>query len=440
MKKEHVVNVIGAGLAGCEATYQLAKRGIKVNLFEMKPLKFSPAHHKASFAEIVCSNSMKSEELSTASGALKRELELLDCLCLKVAKEVRVPAGSALAVDRELFTEKMTDEIKKLPEVTIKHEEVTHVDLGVPTIIATGPLTSDELSKDISKMLGTKSLYFFDASAPIVVAESIDYTKTFSSGRYGKGESDYVNCPMNKEEYYNFVHELQNAKRVELHDFENAAVFEGCMPVEIMASRGDDTLRFGPLRPVGLLDNEGKRPFAVVQLRKENTQSNLYNIVGFQTNLTFGEQKRVFSLVPALSNAEFVKYGVMHRNTFINSPQHLNNDFSMKNYPLVFFAGQISGVEGYVESIASGLVAAINMARKLDNKTSLDFTTKTIIGALSHHISTPCDNFQPMNANFGILEPLGEIIRDKTQKKLAYAKRSEETIKRIIGEEKNGRN
>lgn len=440
MRDERIVNVIGAGLAGCEAAYQLAKRGIKVNLFEMKPLRFSPAHHSATFAEIVCSNSMKSEEPSTASGALKKELELLDSLCLKIAKEVRVPAGSALAVDRELFTKRMTEEIEKLKNVNIVHSEVTSIDTNVPTIIATGPLTSEGLSQEIAKLLGTTSLYFFDASAPIVVAESIDYTKTFSSGRYGKGESDYVNCPMNKEEYYDFVHELQNAKRVELHDFENTAVFEGCMPVEIMAARGDDTLRFGPLRPVGLLDNDGKRPYAVVQLRKENTESDLYNIVGFQTNLTFGEQKRVFSMIPALKNAEFIKYGVMHRNTYINAPQHLNFDFSMKKYPFIFFAGQISGVEGYVESIASGLVSAINMARKLDGQEPIDFTTKTIIGALAHHISTPCENFQPMNANFGILEPLGEIIRDKTQKKLAYTSRSVDAMKKIIGEEKNGRN
>lgn len=440
MSKTIEVNIIGAGLAGCEAAYQLSKRGIAVNLYEMKPVKFSPAHHKSTFAEIVCSNSLKSEEPSTASGTLKKELEILDCLCLKVAQSVRVPAGSALAVDRELFTQEMTKEIMALKNVKIINKEVTEINVLVPTIIATGPLTSDNLSQSIFELLDDNSLYFFDASAPIVESSSIDMTKTFSLGRYGKGESDYLNCPMNKEEYYNFIHELQNAKRVELKDFENTSVFEGCMPIEVMASRGDDTLRYGPLRPVGLVDNEGKRPFAVVQLRKENTASDLYNLVGFQTNLTFGEQKRVFSLIPALNNAEFVKYGVMHRNTYINAPKHLNSDFSMKKYPLVFFAGQISGVEGYVESIASGLVSGINMARKLQGLNSLEFNSKTIIGALSRHISTMVDNFQPMNANFGILEPLDEIIRDKSLKKLAYFKRAVDNIHEIKEKDKNGRN
>ena len=280
-------------------------------------------------------------------------------------------------------------------------------------------------------MLDDKSLYFFDASAPIVDAESIDYSKTFTQGRYGKGESDYLNLPMNKEEYYNFIHELQNAKRVELKDFENTQVFEGCMPIEVMASRGEDTLRFGPLRPVGLRDNEGNRPFAVVQLRKENTASDLYNIVGFQTNLTFGEQKRVFSMIPALRNAEFVKYGVMHRNTFINSPKHLNADSSMKKFPYIFFAGQITGVEGYMESVASGLMAGINMARKLKNQDLVIFNSKTIIGALSKHISTGSENYQPMNSNFGILDPLQEVIKDKTKKKLAYYERSIQNIMQI---------
>ncbi len=424
MEKIQTVNVIGAGLAGCEATYQLSRRGVTVRLYEMKPQKYSPAHHEPTFAEIVCSNSLKSEELSTASGTLKAELDVLDCLTLRIARETRVPAGSALAVDRKLFTKRMTEEIQKLPNVEIINEEVTSIDTSVPTIIATGPLTSDSLSKSIFELLGDSSLYFFDASAPIVDAESIDMSKTFSSGRYGKGESDYINCPMNREEYYAFIDALKNAERVPLKDFENTSVFEGCMPVEVMASRGDDTLRFGPLRPVGLLDNDGKRPFAVVQLRRENTASELYNIVGFQTNLTFPEQKRVFSMIPALLSAEFVKYGVMHRNTYINSPKHLNRDFSMKKYPFVFFAGQISGVEGYVESIASGLMCGINMARKLNGLEPFVPDTTTIIGSLLKHISTESPNFQPMNANFGILEPLGEIIRDKSQKKLAYSKRA----------------
>ena len=426
--QNNCVNVIGAGLAGCESVYQLSSRGITVRLYEMKPEKMSPAHHSPTLAEIVCSNSLKSEEKSTASGTLKDELEILDCFILKIAKECRVPAGSALAVDREKFTLRVTEEIRKLQNVELITGEVKEIDTSVPTIIATGPLTSDDLSKSIFKLLGDESLYFFDASAPIVEADSIDLSKTFSSGRYGKGESDYLNCSMNKDEYYSFINELKNAKRVELKDFENTQVFEGCMPVEVMASRGDDTLRFGPLRPVGLRDNEGNRPFAVVQLRKENVQSDLYNIVGFQTNLTFGEQKRVFSMIPALRNAEFVKYGVMHRNTFINAPKHLNSDFSMKKYPLIFFAGQLSGVEGYVESVASGLIAGISMARKIQGKPEICLDTTTIIGALCKHISTNVDNFQPMNANFGILEPLGVVIRDKSLKKLEYNKRAVENI------------
>ena len=423
------VNVIGAGLAGCEAAYQLSKRGIAVSLYEMKPIKMSPAHHRETLAEIVCSNSLKSEEKTTASGTLKDELEVLDCFILRIARECRVPAGSALAVDREKFTVRVTQEIKKLENVELISKEVTTIDTSIPTIIATGPLTSDDLSKNIFNLLGDKSLYFFDASAPIIEADSIDYSKTFTSGRYGKGESDYINCGMNKDEYYNFINELKNAKRVELKDFENTQVFEGCMPIEVMASRGDDTLRYGPLRPVGLRDNDGNRPFAVVQLRKENVQSELFNIVGFQTNLTFGEQKRVFSLIPALKNAEFVKFGVMHRNTFINAPKHLNADFSMKKYPLIFFAGQISGVEGYVESVASGLIAGISLARKLQGKSQISIDTTTIIGALCNHISTPVDNFQPMNANFGILDPLNVVIRDKSLKKLEYNKRAVENIK-----------
>ena len=423
-----IVNVIGGGLAGCEAAYQLSKRGITVCLYEMKPKVFSPAHHMESLAEIVCSNSLKSEEKSTASGTLKDELEVLDCLLLKIARECKVPAGSALAVDRELFTTKVTEEIKKLENVTIINEEFVSIDTSVPTIIATGPLTSDNFAKSIFELLGDESLYFFDASAPIIDSQSIDYNKTFSSGRYGKGESDYVNCPMNKDEYYSFINELVTAERVQLKDFENVEVFEGCMPIEVMASRGEDTLRFGPLRPVGLRDNDGNRPFAVVQLRRENISSDLYNIVGFQTNLTFGEQKRVFSMIPALKNAEFVKYGVMHRNTYINSPKHLNPDFSMKNNPLIFFAGQISGVEGYVESIASGLICGINMARKLEGKQYCVPNNKTIIGALCLHISTPVPDFQPMNANFGILEPLDKIVKDKHQRKLEYNARSVENI------------
>ena len=436
---EKIVNVIGAGLAGCEAAYQLSKRGIAVCLYEMKPKKYSPAHHSDNFAEIVCSNSLKSEEKSTASGTLKDELEVLDSLLLKIAKRCKVPAGSALAVDREQFSSLVTEEIKKLDNVTIINEEVVNIDITKPTIIATGPLTSNELSNSIFELLGDKSLYFFDASAPIVEADSINYEKTFTSGRYGKGESDYINCPMNKDEYYTFISELKNAKRVELKDFENTEVFEGCMPVEVMASRGDDTLRFGPLRPVGLRDNDGNRPFAVVQLRRENTKSELYNIVGFQTNLLFSEQKRVFSLIPALENAEFIKFGVMHRNTFINAPKHLNSDFSMKKYPFIYFAGQLSGVEGYVESIASGLIAGLSMTNKLKGKEFVPLDSTTIIGALCKHISTETVNYQPMNANFGILPELHEKIRDKALKKQAYSERAVRDMKEFKEKLENDR-
>jgi methylenetetrahydrofolate--tRNA-(uracil-5-)-methyltransferase len=419
------VNVIGCGLAGAEATYQLAKRGIKVDVFEMKPTKFSPAHSNPNFAEIVCSNSFKSDDISTASGCLKAEMRELDSLILKCAEKVKVPAGSALAVDRDKFSELVTSEIKHLDGVTLHYEEVTEIDLSVPTIVATGPLTSDGLSNYLQKLLGTDNLHFFDASAPIVDADTIDRSKTFSAGRYGKGESDYINCPMNKEEYYAFVDELVNAEKIELHDFEKKEIFEGCMPVEVMASRGKDTLRFGPLRPVGLRLDDGTRPFAVVQLRKESAGNNLYNIVGFQTNLKFGEQKRVFSMIPALSNADFIKYGVMHRNSYICAPKHLNSDFSVKNIDNLYIAGQLSGVEGYMESTASGLVAGMSLANKILGK-NIDFLPKTtIIGGIVNYLTSADDkNFQPMNANFGILPPLDEKIRDKAMKKLAYSNRA----------------
>lgn len=425
------VNVIGAGLAGTEAVYQLAKRGIDVVLHEMKPEKFSPAHSNPNMAEIVCSNSLKSIEPSTASGTLKAELEILGSIDLKIAKQVSVPAGSALAVDREKFSEMVTSKIKSMPNINVVSGEVKEIDLTVPTIIATGPLTSESLSCCIKNLLGDENLFFYDASAPIIDADSIDYSKTFNADRYGKGESDYINCPMNKEEYYNFVQELVNAKRVELKSFEKTEIFQGCMPIEVMASSGIDSLRFGPLRPVGFVDENGKRPFAVVQLRKENTESELYNIVGFQTNLTFGEQNRIFKMIPALANAEFVKYGVMHRNTYLNSPKHLNSDFSLKTNPQIYFAGQLAGVEGYVESIASGLVAGISLANKLLGKNAFKFTNKTIIGALCNYISTENVNFQPMNANFGILEPLENAPRDKSLRKLAYFDRAVKEIKQL---------
>lgn len=429
-----LVNIIGGGLAGCEATYQLAKRGIKVRLFEQKPIKFSPAHTNKNLAEIVCSNSFKSTDLATASGLLKAELELLDCLLLKVANSVSVPAGSALAIDRELFAQKVTEYIANMPNVEIVYGEVENIDFNEPTIIATGPLTSDKLAESIKQLLGeNSSLSFYDASAPIINADTLITEKTFTAGRYGKGESDYINCPMNKEEYYTFVNELVNAKRVELKEFENVNVFEGCMPIEIMASRGEDTLRFGPLRPVGLLDNNGVRPYAIVQLRKESNTNNLYNLVGFQTNLLFPEQKRVFSLIPALANAEFVKYGVMHRNSYICAPKYLTNNFKVKHKNNIWFAGQISGVEGYVESIASGLIAAISVYNQIKGNNQVEWNNNTLIGALTNYISTAEEkNFQPMNANFGILPALEDNIRDKKERKIAYTNRALQHMKQTI--------
>ena len=433
-RKKKLVNIIGGGLAGCEATYQLAKRGVKVRLFEQKPIKFSPAHSNKNLAEIVCSNSLKSTDLATASGLLKAELELLDCLLLKIAKQVSVPAGSALAIDREIFSQRVNDYISNMPNVEIVYGEVENIDFTEPTIIATGPLTSDRFAQSIKDLLGAdSSLSFFDASAPIINADTLDLDKTFTAGRYGKGESDYINCPMNKEEYYNFIHELANAKRVELKEFENVNVFEGCMPIEIMASRGEDTLRFGPLRPVGLVDGNGVRPFAIVQLRKESNTNNLYNLVGFQTNLLFPEQKRVFSLIPALANAEFVKYGVMHRNSYICAPKYLTENFKLKQKNNIWFAGQISGVEGYVESIVSGLVSALSVFNQLKGNPQIQWSNKTLIGALTAYISTANDNnFQPMNANFGILPPHDETIKDKKERKIAYTTRALECMKQTI--------
>ncbi|MBR2391488.1 MAG: methylenetetrahydrofolate--tRNA-(uracil(54)-C(5))-methyltransferase (FADH(2)-oxidizing) TrmFO [Clostridia bacterium] len=426
------VNVVGLGLAGCEAVYQLAKRGILVDAFEMKPTKFSPAHESSNFAEIVCSNSFKSDDLGTASGCLKAEMRELDSFILKCADKVKVPAGSALAVDRDKFSELVTTEMKKLENVTFHTEEVTKIDPSVPTIIATGPLTSDDLSKEIMNLLGSDNLHFYDASAPIVDGETLDRSRTFTAGRYGKGESDYINCSMNKDEYYDFVKELVSAEKVELHDFEKKEIFDGCMPVEVMASRGEDTLRYGPLRPVGLVDNDGNRPFAVVQLRRESTESELYNIVGFQTNLKFGEQKRVFSMIPALKNADFVKFGVMHRNSYICAPKHLNADFSVKGYENLYIAGQLSGVEGYMESTASGLIAGMSLANKLLGKSIAILPKTTIIGAVVNYLTTAsAEGFQPMNANFGILPALDEKIRDKALKKLAYSNRAISDIKKF---------
>ncbi len=433
------VNVIGLGLAGCEATYQLAKRGILVDAYEMKPTKFSPAHESENFAEIVCSNSFKSMDTSTASGCLKAEMKTLGSLILECAEAVKVPAGSALAVERDEFSKLVTKRISELEGVRIFRKEVTKIDLSVPTIIATGPLTSDSLSCEISKLIGSDNLHFYDASAPIIDAETLDKSKTFTAGRYGKGDSDYINCYMNKEEYYAFIQELTKAERVELHSFEKKEIFEGCMPIEVMASRGVDTLKFGPLRPVGLRLDDGTRPFAVVQLRKESNSNSLYNIVGFQTNLKFGEQKRVFSMIPALANADFVKYGVMHRNSYICAPKHLNFDYSVKGFDNLYIAGQLSGVEGYMESTASGLIAGMFLARKILGETIAFLPKTTIMGAITNYITTADENnFQPMNANFGILPELEEKIKDKSLKKQAYSERAVKDMKEFKEKLENG--
>lgn len=425
------INIIGGGLAGCEAAYQISKRGINVRLYEMKPTKYSPAHSNSNLAEIVCSNSFKSNLLTNACGLLKEELRMLDSLLIKIADETSVPAGQALAVDREEFSRKVTEYIENLDNVEIIKEEVTEIPDDAVTIIATGPLTSDVLFEKISKLVGNNELHFYDAAAPIIEKSSVDMNIAFIGDRYGKGEADYINLPMNKEEYENFWNELVNAEVVELHSFEKREIFEGCMPVEVMAKRGIDTLRYGPLKPVGFDDpRTGRRPYALVQLRQDNSVGSLYNMVGFQTNLKFGEQKRVFSMIPGLQNAEFVKYGVMHRNTYINSPQILNNVYQMKDNENVFFAGQITGVEGYVESIASGLLAGINAVRYMKNKGKIVFPVETMIGALTDYISTPNEKFQPMNANFGILPKLPEKIRDKQER---YRKLSDRAISIMKG-------
>ncbi len=447
------ITVIGAGLAGCEAAYQIAKRGIKVKLYEMKPKKFSPAHSNENLAEIVCSNSFKSNLLTNACGLLKEELRNLDSLLIKCADETSVPAGQALAVDREEFSKKVTTKIKENPLIEIYNEEVTNIENiaknGI-VIIATGPLTSESLSKEISKITGEDKLHFYDAAAPIISKESIDFNIAFYGNRYEQEkkkeesieewkerlenqEKSYINLPMSKEEYENFVNELVNAEVVALHEFEKREIFEGCMPVEIMAKRGIDTLRFGPLKPVGFDDPRfAKRPYALVQLRQDNEQGSLYNMVGFQTNLKYGEQKRVFSKIPGLENAEFLKYGVMHRNTFINSPELLDETYNLKKNTNIYFAGQITGVEGYVESIASGMVAALNAVNKQKYLEKVTFSEKTVIGALAHYIASPNKNFQPMNANFGILPGLEERIKDKKKRYEEMARRSLENITKAL--------
>ncbi len=425
------ITIIGGGLAGTEAAYQVAKRGIKVKLYEMKPIKFSPAHTNENLAEIVCSNSFKSNLHTSACGLLKEELRKMDSLLLKVAEETKVPAGQALAVDRELFAKRVTEEIKNNPNIEVINKEITDLEefQDEIIIIATGPLTSDAFAEYIGKLTGIDKMYFYDAAAPIVTKDSINFDIAFWGDRYGKGDSNYINLPMDKEEYKIFYNELVNAEVVELHQFEKKEIFEGCMPVEVMAKRGEDTLRFGPLKPVGFTDpRTGKRPYAIVQLRQDDENGSIFNLVGFQTNLKFGEQKRVFRLIPGLENAEFVKYGVMHRNTYINSTKLLDNTYCLKQNNNIFFAGQITGVEGYIESIMSGLIAGINAVNKLLDKPKFILSEETMSGAITKYISTSNEKFQPMNANFGILPQLDEKIKDK---KIKYGKLADRALEKL---------
>ena len=419
------VTIVGAGLAGSEAAWQLARRGIPVRLVEMKPVKFSPAHKSPGFAELVCSNSLKAEHLSNASGLLKAELRAMDSLILRCAEESRVPAGGALAVDRDDFSGRVTAALEQHPLVTVERGVASEIP-AVPAIVATGPLTDPALTDAIAARTGVGALNFFDAAAPIVTAESLDMSKVFRASRYGRGSDDYLNCPMTEAEYNAFYDALVGAELAELHDFEKKLVFEGCLAVEILASRGRQTLAFGPLKPVGLIDpRTGKEPYAVVQLRQENVQGTLYNLVGFQTRLKWSEQKRVFGMIPGLEHAEFARYGVMHRNTYLNGPAMLSRNFAMKGEPLLRFAGQLTGVEGYMESTASGLVAAVSLARAMAGQDEPDFTGRTIMGALERHVRTPSANFQPMNANFGILDALPFRVKGKKNR---YEKLSEVAI------------
>ena len=427
------VKVIGAGLAGCEAAWQLANRDIDVRLYEMKPKKMTPAHHSPDFAELVCSNSLRGDRLENAVGLLKEELRRLDSLILSCAEATRVEAGGCLAVDRRGFSQMVTEKIRSHPRITVVEEEVTQVPEG-PVIIATGPLTSDALSQAIGEYFGeTGYLHFFDAAAPLVTAESIDMELAWWQSRYDRGTPDYVNCAMNKEEYEAFWQALTTAQEAEVHGFEDKNVFEGCMPVEVMARRGIDTLRYGPLKPVGLTDpRTGKEPYAVVQLRQDNATGSVFNLVGFQTHLKFGEQKRVFSMIPALKNAEYVRYGVMHQNTFLQSPKLLDRFYADRRNPLVAFAGQMTGVEGYVESTASGYLAAVAMAAKVQGRPLPEFPKTTAIGALGQYISDESvENFQPMNINFSIIAPLEQRIRKKAEKNLAISNRALDVIQAL---------
>ncbi len=423
------VKVIGAGLAGSEAAWQLAERGLKVELFEMKPQKRSPAHHADTFAELVCSNSLRGDKLENAVGLLKEELRRMGRVIISCADAARVEAGGCLAVDRQGFSGLVTEKLRSHPKITVVEQELTEVPEG-PVIIATGPLTSDSMSEAIGRYFGEGYLHFFDAAAPLVTAESVDMTKAWWQSRYDRGTPDYINCAMDKAEYERFVKELISAEEAEVHGFEDKNVFEGCMPVEVMARRGFETLRYGPLKPVGLTDPAtGREPYAVVQLRQDNASKTVFNLVGFQTHLKFGEQKRVFSMIPALANAEFVRYGVMHRNTFLRSPKLLDRYYADRRDPLVAFAGQMTGVEGYVESAASGFLAAVAMAAKVQGRELPDFPKTTAIGALGLYISDETvENFQPMNINFSIISPLEVRIRKKAEKNLAIAQRSLQII------------
>ena len=427
MTNENTVKIIGAGLAGCEAAWQLANRGIKVKLYEMKPKKMSPAHKTADFAELVCSNSFRADGIHNAVGVLKEEMRTLGSLIMECADATRVPAGGALAVDRDGFSKMVTEKIQSHNNIEVICEEVEEIDTDQYTIIAAGPLASDKISQSIKKLTGGEGLHFFDAAAPIVSYDSIDMTKAFRAARYGKGGDDYINCPMTKDEYIAFRNALITAEAAPVHDgVDNPKVFEGCMPIEIMAMRGEDTMRFGPLKPVGLTNpHDQSRPYAVVQLRQDNGAASMFNIVGFQTHLKFGEQKRVFGMIPGLQNAEFVRYGVMHQNTYINSPGILTSNYNMKEFPKIYFAGQITGVEGYIESASSGMWAGISLACHLNGNEMPQLSARTAMGALSQYVSNPAvTDFQPMNVNFGIFEDLGMRIKDKKEKAEKYAERA----------------
>ncbi|MGO4887791.1 FADH(2)-oxidizing methylenetetrahydrofolate--tRNA-(uracil(54)-C(5))-methyltransferase TrmFO [Anaerobacillus sp. MEB173] len=427
------VNVIGAGLAGSEAAWQIAKEGIPVRLYEMRPVKQTPAHHTDKFAELVCSNSLRSNALTNAVGVLKEEMRVLDSVIIRSADDCSVPAGGALAVDRHEFAALVTDRVKNHPLVTVIHEEITEIPQG-PTVISSGPLTSKALSDQLKALTGEEYLYFYDAAAPIIETESIDMEKVYLKSRYDKGEAAYLNCPMTEEEFNRFYEALVSAETVPLKEFEKEIFFEGCMPIEVMANRGKKTMLFGPMKPVGLEDPKtGKRPFAVVQLRQDNSSGTLYNIVGFQTHLKWGPQKEVIQLIPGLENAEIVRYGVMHRNTFINSPNLLKPTYQYKDREDLFFAGQITGVEGYVESAAAGLVAGLNAARSVQEKETIIFPEETIIGSMANYITTANPkNFQPMNANFGLLPPLGEKIKNKKERYEQLANRAIDAVQNFV--------